>query len=114
MKLRANVTIDTDCRGQVEADEFEKRIEALVAELGQEFVEVQYGIKVRRAPKQNSTPLPRRYAKVSAGNVTCYAYDALHRLTAVTYPSGSYAAVTPQKHFVYDSATVNGQSMNNA
>ena len=52
MKLRAHVTIDTDCRGQVEADEFEKRIEALVAELGQEFLEVQYGIKVRRAPKQ--------------------------------------------------------------
>jgi hypothetical protein len=26
MKLRAHVTIDTDCRGQVEADEFEKRI----------------------------------------------------------------------------------------
>ena len=52
MKLRAHVTIDTDCRGQVEADEFEKRIEALVAELGQEFLEVQYCIKVRRAPKQ--------------------------------------------------------------
>ncbi len=53
MKLRAHVTIDTDCRGQVEADEFEKRIEALVAELGQEFLEVQYAaIKFRRAPKQ--------------------------------------------------------------
>ncbi len=48
------------------------------------------------------------------GNVTCYAYDALHRVTAVTYPSGSYAGRTPEKHFVYDSATVNGTAMTNA
>jgi RHS repeat-associated protein len=47
------------------------------------------------------------------GNVSCYAYDSLHRPTAITYPSGSYAAVTPAKHFVYDSATVNGQVMSN-
>ena len=39
------------------------------------------------------------------------AYDKLHRLTATTYPSGSYASVTPAKHFVYDSATVNSVSM---
>jgi RHS repeat-associated protein len=53
--------------------------------------------------------------KVDAvGNVICYAYDALHRLTAVTYPSGSYASVTPAKHFVYDSATVDGVAMQNA
>ena len=48
------------------------------------------------------------------GDVTCYAYDALHRVTAVTYPSGSYASVTPAKYFVYDSATVNSVSMSNA
>ena len=48
------------------------------------------------------------------GNVTCYAYDSLHRVTAVTYPSGSYAAATPQKHFVYDTATVNSVAMTNA
>ncbi|HXQ27062.1 MAG TPA: RHS repeat-associated core domain-containing protein [Candidatus Acidoferrales bacterium] len=47
------------------------------------------------------------------GNSTCYAYDTLHRVTAVTYPSGSYAAVTPSKHFAYDSATVNGVAMTN-
>jgi RHS repeat-associated protein len=45
------------------------------------------------------------------GNVTCYAYDALHRLTAVTYPSGSYASITPQKHYVYDSAVVDNATM---
>ncbi len=28
------------------------------------------------------------------GNVTCYACHSLHRVTAVTYPSGSYAAAT--------------------
>jgi RHS repeat-associated protein len=41
--------------------------------------------------------------KVDAvGNVTCFAYDQLHRLTGETYPSGSYASVTPSKTFVYD------------
>ncbi len=45
------------------------------------------------------------------GTTACYAYDALHRLTAVTY-SGGYA--TDQKHFVYDAATVNGSTMSYA
>jgi RHS repeat-associated protein len=48
------------------------------------------------------------------GNTTCFAYDALHRITSVTYPSGSYASATPNKYFVYDSATVNGVAMTNA
>lgn len=48
------------------------------------------------------------------GNVTCISYDALHRSTAITYPSGSYASITPAKHFVYDSSTVDGTSMLNA
>jgi RHS repeat-associated protein len=47
------------------------------------------------------------------GNTTCYAYDALHRGTSMTY-SGPYAAATPNKYFVYDSATVNGAAMVNA
>ncbi len=47
----------------------------------------------------------------AVGNVTCTAYDTLHRPTAITYPSGSYASVTPAKHFVYDAATVNGVAM---
>jgi RHS repeat-associated protein len=50
----------------------------------------------------------------AVGNVTCLAYDPLHRNTAVTYPSGTYSSVTPEKHFVYDSATVNGTVMANA
>lgn len=37
------------------------------------------------------------------GNTTCYAYDALHRLTGVSYPSGPNAGATPAKTFVYDS-----------
>ena len=44
-------------------------------------------------------------------NSSCYFYDALHRVTKITY-SGPYAASTPTKNFVYDSATVNGTSMN--
>jgi YD repeat-containing protein len=34
------------------------------------------------------------------GNVTCYQYDALHRVTATTYPTGTYASATDQKHYV--------------
>jgi RHS repeat-associated protein len=52
--------------------------------------------------------------KVDAvGDVTCFAYDAGHRLTSATYPSGTYASLTPAKHFVYDAATVNGVAMSN-
>jgi RHS repeat-associated protein len=49
----------------------------------------------------------------AAGNVICSAYDALHREITRTYPSGTYASVTPQKHFVYDAATVNAMAMQN-
>lgn len=52
--------------------------------------------------------------KVDAvGNTTCSAYDALHRPTSITVPSGSYASSTPSKYFVYDSATVNSVAMVN-
>jgi RHS repeat-associated protein len=47
------------------------------------------------------------------GNVSCISYDLAHRPLQVTY-SGPYAANTPAKHFVYDSATVNGVAMSNA
>jgi RHS repeat-associated protein len=51
--------------------------------------------------------------KVDAvGNTSCYAYDALHRLTSVTY-SGLYSSSTPNRYFVYDSATVNSVAMVN-
>ncbi len=49
----------------------------------------------------------------AVGNVTCLKYDALHRSTQSTYPSGSYAARTPMKCYVYDAATVNGTVMGN-
>jgi hypothetical protein len=58
MKLRAHVTVDADCEGHIEDREFEKRIPTLVAELGQEFINVQYEIKFRRAP-----PVRRRSGK---------------------------------------------------
>jgi RHS repeat-associated protein len=47
-----------------------------------------------------------------AGDTTCYAYDALHRGKSITY-SGTYASSTPNRYFVYDSATVNGVVMAN-
>jgi RHS repeat-associated protein len=40
------------------------------------------------------------------GNITCYAYDALHRNTGITYPSGPYAASTSPKTFVYDASSL--------
>jgi RHS repeat-associated protein len=52
--------------------------------------------------------------KDAMGNVTCMKYDALHRVTQTTYPSGTYASATPTKCYVYDSATVNSISMTNA
>jgi len=50
----------------------------------------------------------------AVGNVTCYAYDALHRVTSTRYSAGSYAANTPDRCLVYDSASVNSQPMQNA
>jgi YD repeat-containing protein len=47
----------------------------------------------------------------NAGNVTCYAYDKLHRMTATTY-SGPNSTGT-NRYFVYDAATLNTQSMAN-
>lgn len=47
------------------------------------------------------------------GDTVCFAYDAWHRNTSTTY-TGSYASVTPNKYFVYDSATVNSVAMVNA
>jgi RHS repeat-associated protein len=41
------------------------------------------------------------------GDVICSSYDLLHRQLTTTYPSGTYASVTPAKHFVYDAATIN-------
>jgi RHS repeat-associated protein len=35
----------------------------------------------------------------------------IHQKLSTTYASGTYAAVTPQKHLVYDSASVNNQNM---
>jgi RHS repeat-associated protein len=47
-------------------------------------------------------------------NTACFTFDALHRVLTATYPSGSYASVTPSKNFVYDTATVNSIAMANA
>jgi RHS repeat-associated protein len=46
----------------------------------------------------------------AAGDTICYAYDALHRMISTTY-SGTYASVTPSRHYVYDSKTVDGVAM---
>jgi len=37
----------------------------------------------------------------NAGNVTCYQYDAMHRVTMISY-GGPNGAATPSKGFVYD------------
>ena len=48
-----------------------------------------------------------------ANNYTCYAWDALHRLTSVTYPAGPNTVNMPGKYYVYDSAPYWGISLNN-
>jgi RHS repeat-associated protein len=58
--------------------------------------------------------LVKRTDALNPATVTCYAYDLLHRLTSVTYPSGGYASVTPAKTYVYDAATVGSTPMSYA
>ncbi len=48
------------------------------------------------------------------GNITCYYHDALHRLVHESTVAGSGPNPTPERFFVYDSATVNGVAMANA
>ena len=48
----------------------------------------------------------------AVGNTACFAYDGLHRVTGITY-SGPYSSNSPNKYFIYDSATVNGILMSN-
>ena len=52
----------------------------------------------------------------AAGNGTCYTYDPLHRRKSMgqSYNSSPNASVTPDKCFIYDSATVNGVAMSYA
>ncbi|MBZ5722082.1 MAG: hypothetical protein LAO03_17045 [Acidobacteriia bacterium] len=47
------------------------------------------------------------------GNTICYTYDALHRLTSVTYPAGPNHSSSDPKYFVYDAATAGGYSLLN-
>jgi len=44
------------------------------------------------------------------GNTICFAYDARHRMISTTY-SGTYASVTANRYFVYDSSTVDSVAM---
>ena len=41
----------------------------------------------------------------AAGNVTCSAYDALHRVVSIKYPSGPNSANSPSKYFAYDGSS---------
>ncbi len=47
-------------------------------------------------------------------NVTCFAYDGLHRNIGITYPSGPNAGVTPSKTFIYDATTFTCTNPSNA
>src|SRR6266481_3553915 len=46
------------------------------------------------------------------GNTTCSTYDGLHRATAITYSGPNSKGIN--KYFAYDSAVVNGATMQNA
>lgn len=43
----------------------------------------------------------------AAGNVTCSAYDTLHRVTTINYPSGPNSSSTAMKVFYYDTSHFN-------
>lgn len=48
------------------------------------------------------------------GNVTCLNYDALHRMTSITYGgTGSYSSNTDKKYFVYDVSSASGFALSN-
>jgi len=79
-------------------------------ETSQNFITYNYDSALPCTPVSNGD-LVKKIDPV--GNTICFQYDALHRNTAVTY-SGPYAANTPNKYFVYDSATVNSVAMTNA
>jgi RHS repeat-associated protein len=79
--------------------------------LTQYFYDSDPGTVGTSCPGTYNGDLVKRYDAV--GNTTCYSYDALHGLTSITY-SGPYSSVTPNKYLVYDAATVNGQTMQNA
>ncbi len=46
----------------------------------------------------------------AAGNTKCSAYDILHRVTSITYPSGPNISSTPMKVFYYDTSHFNATS----
>jgi len=81
------------------------------AGLTQYFYDSDTGSVGSPCPGTYSGDLVKKYD--AKGNTTCYAYDPLHRVTSITY-SGPYASVTPNKYFIYDSATLNSTSMANA
>ncbi len=61
-------------------------------------------------------PITHPFRKVrekdrAPGNVTCFAYDGIHRKTTVTHPSGAYASSTPTKCFLYE-ASIDGKTVN--
>lgn len=49
----------------------------------------------------------------AAGSIVCYFYDALHRVTEITYTPGTGVASTPTKYFVYDVGSLWGISLSN-
>jgi RHS repeat-associated protein len=49
----------------------------------------------------------------SAGNVTCFTYDSLHRVLTAKVVSGTYASVTPVMNYVYDRAAYGSTAMQN-
>jgi RHS repeat-associated protein len=51
-------------------------------------------------PGQSPGDLVKAYD--ANGNTTCIIYDALHRVTQITYPGGPNSSVTPAKFFAYD------------
>src|SRR5260370_2870335 len=70
-----------------------------------------HSLRESSLPSARRPPSPLDFYLSWMSPHSSYSYDALHRVLNVKYPSGPNHSGTAQKYFVYDSATVNSQTM---
>lgn len=96
-----------DSNGKYESRSFfYDQLGRLSAEINPENGTTQYFYDSASTCSSNSYNGDLVERKDNAGNVTCYAYDNLHRLTDVTYPSGPNSAGTQTRHYFYDTTVI--------
>lgn len=109
-RLNESVVVVTKECSPEEAARYRRAVASIMAEVLFSVLNPLYSEHPSLKPRLGVAPSYVRRGDPQ-GTVTCYTYDALHRLTSVTYPSGGYASVTPPKYCFYDKATVDGVAM---